>query len=231
MPLRAWQLTRHRPHCRCRSNEPEFLEAQLTWPQWMRAVYGKPEWHFDKRPPTTAQLVFMRLAHEPKKIVTELVTLGFEYAHGAVRAALRALGCAAGRHGRIGPAASSSTEGKAAGPVAESTTEDAEARPAEQGGSHRSGASASGGGSSASSSGGAGSVLREGRALARSRLKTRSAALLFVYAAWGIMVGLIFVYGRLIYSLDGAKSEASFVSSWAIALGIENASGTRATAA
>ena len=35
----------------------------------------------------------------------------------------------------------------------------------------------------------------------------------------------IFVYGRLIYALEGAKAESSFVASWGIALGIENASG------
>ena len=35
----------------------------------------------------------------------------------------------------------------------------------------------------------------------------------------------IFVYGRLIYTLMGEKSEASFVQSWGVAMGIENATG------
>ena len=99
-------------------------------------------------------------------------------------------------------------------------------------GSHRSdsrgssgSSDSSSGGSSGSSSGGSSSVLREGRALARARVKTTSAAMLFVYAAWAICTWMIFVYGRLIYQLLGSKSEAAFVESWGIAIGIENASG------
>ena len=251
-----------------RSNEPEFLEAQLTWPIWLRLLFGKPQWHFDKHPPSTLRLVCMRMAHEPHKIVIELVLTGFERAQHAAHAVLRALrrggghsqpksvlakaaeathdnpqhsaeaakphgghavteaaehdgssehaAAAEGHHAAAAPDASSHGHGDSSEHAAAGAGHHAAAGA----GSHRSASSAP-----SSSSGGASSVLREGQALTRSRRKTRSAALLFVYAAWGIMVWMIFVYGRLLYNLLGSKAEASFVSSWAIALGLENASG------
>ena len=61
--------------------------------------------------------------------------------------------------------------------------------------------------------------------MARARVKTRAYAILFIYAAWAICTWMIFVYGRLIYSLEGSKGEASFVQSWGIAVGLEQGNG------
>ena len=44
-----------------------------------------------------------------------------------------------------------------------------------------------------------------------------------VYAAWAILSWFIFTYGLLIYNLLGSSTESSFVRSWLIALGVDNA--------
>ena len=86
------------------SNEPEFLEAQLTHPLWMRFVYGKPNWYFAKRPPGLVKFISLRMSHEPKKIVIELALMGFEYARFVVRSALAsAIGLFACHRARVEP--------------------------------------------------------------------------------------------------------------------------------
>ena len=56
----------------------------------------------------------------------------------------------------------------------------------------------------------------------RARIE-RVLGLFGTYAAWALLSWFIFVYGLIIYNLLGSSTEASFVRSWLIALGVENA--------
>ena len=56
----------------------------------------------------------------------------------------------------------------------------------------------------------------------RARIE-RVLGLFGTYAAWALLSWFIFTYGLLIYELLGIATEASFVKSWLIALGVENA--------
>ena len=51
----------------------------------------------------------------------------------------------------------------------------------------------------------------------------RATGLLGIYLTWGLLVWFIFAYGRLVYDQLGMGAEASFVRSWLVALGVDNA--------
>ena len=74
-----------------RSNEPECPEGQLTHPLPLTLLYGPPDWNFDTRPPSTFRLFAMRFAHEPKKVMPELVLHALELASASARRTLRAI--------------------------------------------------------------------------------------------------------------------------------------------
>jgi hypothetical protein len=85
-----------------------------------------------------------------------------------------------------------------------------------EGGSHKSG---SGGGSAASTS----SSLASARALRTFKRLVMCTGLAGVYVCWAIFAWFIFVYGALIYKLQGEGVEASFARSWGISYGISSA--------
>ena len=78
---------------------------------------------------------------------------------------------------------------------------------------------------SSSASCGSGDLLRDGITQARRQYRQRLFALACTYGAWGLFTWMVFVYGRLIYTLRGAKSESAYVQSWGIALGMEQGAG------
>jgi hypothetical protein len=51
----------------------------------------------------------------------------------------------------------------------------------------------------------------------------RATGLAGIYLAWGIFTWFCFAYGRLIYDQLGRRAENSFVQSWLVALGVDNA--------
>jgi hypothetical protein len=85
------------------------------------------------------------------------------------------------------------------------------------GGSHKSGSGAGSGAGSTSSS------LESARALRTFKRLVMSAGLVGVYVCWAIFAWFIFVYGALIYNLQGEGVEASFARSWGVSYGISSA--------
>ena len=67
--------------------------------------------------------------------------------------------------------------------------------------------------------------MREGVTEGRERRRRAISAVALLYASWGLLTWFIFVYGRLLYTLRGAKSEAAYVQSWGIALGMDQGMG------